>query len=74
VTGESEGSAGTVTDIATIKYSPTGEPQWLVRHDGAGNTFDHGMAIGVDSLRGVYVTGRSAQLGGSRFTTMKLRQ
>jgi hypothetical protein len=72
VTGESEGAAGTVTDIATIKYTPAGDVRWLSRHNGAGNTFDHGMAIAVDSLRGVYVTGRSNQLGGSRFTTMKL--
>jgi Beta-propeller repeat len=70
VTGESEGS-GTETDYATLKYDAQGVQQWLARYNGPGNTFDMAAALAVDASGSVYVTGRSAHVGGSVFTTIK---
>jgi uncharacterized delta-60 repeat protein len=70
VTGESEGS-GTETDYATLKYDAQGDQQWAVRYNGPGNTFDIATALAVDASGGVYVTGRSARIGGSVYTTIK---
>jgi uncharacterized delta-60 repeat protein len=73
VTGESEGS-GTVTDFATIKYTAGGVLQWVARHNGTGNTFDHATALAINGSGDVYVTGRSAQTGASTITTVKYSQ
>jgi len=73
VTGESAGP-GTETDFATVKYSDSGVEQWVARHNGRGNTFDNATALAVDAAGNVYVTGRSNQLGGSVYTTIKYIQ
>ena len=70
VTGESEG-AGTEDDYATLKYDVQGRQQWLARYNGHGDTFDQAAALAVDAAGSVYVTGRSAFLGGSVYTTIK---
>jgi hypothetical protein len=70
VTGESEGP-GTQTDYATLKYDPQGVQQWLARYNGPGDTFDTASALAVDGSGNVYVTGRSARVGGSAYTTIK---
>ena len=70
VAGESRGASGD-DDFATVKYSPTGDEQWVVRYNGPGDTFDLAAAIALDASRNVYVTGRSAQTGGSLITTIK---
>lgn len=73
VTGESEGS-GTVTDYATLKYDALGNERWVERYNGPENSFDHATALAIDLLGRVYVTGRSAVIGLSVYTTIKYKQ
>ena len=58
VTGESFGS-GTDRDYATIKYSPSGQEEWVARYNGPGNGIDAAYALAVDGSGNVYVTGAS---------------
>jgi uncharacterized delta-60 repeat protein len=73
VTGESDG-IDTRRDYATLKYDANGAQQWVARYSAPGNLPDAGMAVEVDLLGNVYVTG-SAFYGTSGidadFTTIK---
>jgi len=67
VTGESAGLVNNVDtgfDIATLKYSPTGQLLWLRRHatflSYRKDVTDGGHAVAVDQQDNVYVTGESA--------------
>jgi uncharacterized delta-60 repeat protein len=70
VTGESRAS-GTEDDFATVKYNASGVEQCVARYNGPGNTFDLATALAVDVSGNIYVTGRSAYIGGSIITTIK---
>lgn len=71
VTGSSDGT-GTLTDYVTIKYDSNGDTVWVKRYNGPGNYEDFAYAIGVDSLRSVYVTGASTGSGTlSDYATIK---
>ncbi len=59
VTGEA--SDGTNSNYATIKYSPDGLPLWTNYYDGSAGNFDSALAVAVDSLGNVLVTGTSAR-------------
>lgn len=53
------GGNGTSRDYATIKYSPDGVEQWVMRYNGPGNGDDEIKAMVIDDLGNVYVTGNS---------------
>ena len=61
VTGSSFGS-GSGFDIATIKYSPSGEELWVSRYTNSGNHRDAAYAIAIDDSNNLYVTGESYNL------------
>jgi len=69
VTGESYGPDPFLTgrdyDIATLKYAPDGQQQWVVRWVGPTGFEDGGSVIAVDSAGYVYVGGSSSGEGTS---------
>lgn len=69
ICGYSPGS-GTGVDFATIKYSPSGNQQWVQRYNFSGVVNDYGNALGLDNTGNVYVAGYS----GSDMTTIRYSQ
>ncbi len=65
VTGQSRGMIGgipTSYDIATIKYSATGDLLWTHRHNGTGYGNDYGMKVITDDDNNIYVSGTTDAL------------
>ncbi|MEO0076417.1 MAG: SBBP repeat-containing protein, partial [candidate division WOR-3 bacterium] len=58
ITGQSQGS-NYYNDFATIKYSPAGIQKWVVRYNGSYNRDDEAVAMTVDLVGNIYVTGTS---------------
>jgi hypothetical protein len=66
------GSGFPSRDYATIKYDSLGQQQWVARYNGPGNADDAAVAIAVDNLGSVYVTGNSVGSGtGADYATIK---
>ncbi len=61
VTGYCRGNsfAGTAGDYATIKYDSNGNQLWVVTYDGLGGGSDGAVALAIDGVGNVYVTGSS---------------
>jgi uncharacterized delta-60 repeat protein len=56
--------AATGSDIATAKYSPDGNREWLVHYAGPGFSSDQGTSVGVDAQGDVFVAGTATALTG----------
>jgi uncharacterized delta-60 repeat protein len=65
VTGNSIGSEETLHDYVTVKYDKTGAQQWAAVRTGPTGYWDKPVAIGVDSMGNVAVTGYTQVLGGN---------
>lgn len=70
VTGGSTG-IGTDNDFATLKYSPTGQQEWVSRYNGPGNYIDIANSIKLDSMQNVYVSGSRYNGSNSDFAIIK---
>jgi uncharacterized delta-60 repeat protein len=71
VTGRLFGGAGTNWNYGTIKYSSTGNREWVNSYDGPGQYVDIAYAIAVDGAGNVYVTGSSDELVTADYATVK---
>jgi hypothetical protein len=67
VTGQSTGTASSF-DIATVRYSSTGEQMWARRYNGAGGQADRGSCVAIDG-RGCVLVGGSS-IGATSFPDM----
>lgn len=71
VVGQSRG-ASSGDDFATLAYASDGTSFWTNRYTGAGNNSDQAVAVAVDALDNVIVTGSSFRIGpADDFTTIK---
>jgi uncharacterized delta-60 repeat protein len=50
---------GTLFDYITIKYNSNGDTIWTARYDGDFNDNDEAIAIGIDTVKNLCVTGNS---------------
>jgi hypothetical protein len=53
------GSTYSNQDIATVKYSESGDLLWAINYNGNGNGADAGVKLATDAVGNVYVTGNS---------------
>lgn len=76
VTGNSQNYVTTgSTEIATIKYSPDGDSQWVATYDRlGGESNEWGKGIAVDSLSNVYVAGHTGGGDINGYVTIKYDQ
>ncbi|MBN8569998.1 MAG: SBBP repeat-containing protein [Ignavibacteria bacterium] len=59
VTGYSYRGVGGNSDFCTVKYDSIGNQKWAVRYNGKANLDDFALAVAVDKMGFVYITGYS---------------
>ena len=59
VTGHSYPGLNSYSDYCTVKYDSLGNQKWAVRYNGKANLDDFALAVSVDKMGFVYVTGYS---------------
>lgn len=59
------------SDIGLVKYSNSGDEQWMVRYEGPGYSRDYVYAMAADNFGNVYVTGESYEEDHSEIRTLK---
>jgi len=69
VTGQSTG-AGSSFDIATVKYSPSGQLRWVRRYNGPAGSTDRGWCVASDERGNIVVGGNS--VGAASFPDLLL--
>jgi Beta-propeller repeat len=76
VTGYSSRTNFTYNDYgyATIKYDSSGQQQWVARYDEPQNASNEAVAIAVDNLANVYVTGKGTSGNDTDYLTIKYGQ
>lgn len=68
-------TTGVNNDYLTIKYDPTGAQEWLTKYNGTGNNADQAVAISIDAIGNVFITGLSRGAGSNEdFETIKYCQ
>jgi uncharacterized delta-60 repeat protein len=71
-TSESMGEYGPQSDFATIKYTASGEEQWVARYNGPSGLSDIPMGLALGPAGSVYVTGYGPSPdNGDDFVTIK---
>ncbi|MDF7812051.1 SBBP repeat-containing protein [Hymenobacter sp. YC55] len=70
VTGTSDN--GSSYDYATVRYSSSGQQQWAMRYNGAGNSYDEASGVALDAAGNVAVTG-FADVGGGNWDYVTLK-
>lgn len=71
VTGQSTGVGGDL-DVATIKYSPSGEVLWVFRYESPSHQADIGTDLAIDAEGNVVVVGATRQ-GATNFDYLTLK-
>ena len=58
ITGASK-NTGTNNDYVTIKYDTLGNQKWLISYNGPANDNDQSLAMDIDGIGNIFVTGKS---------------
>ncbi|MCI0448774.1 MAG: SBBP repeat-containing protein [Chlorobi bacterium] len=75
VTGFSTGQPGQVYDIATIKYNPSGDQQWVQTYSSGSPSIDVPRAMKIDESGNVYITGAiSFDIGTLKYNSNGVQQ
>jgi len=72
VVGYIYNSSQNLSDYSTIKYSSGGSEMWSRYYNGTADSFDNGIAVAVDNIGNVYMTGTSREINsGNDIVTIK---
>jgi len=63
IAGHLPGPGTNSSDYAVTKYASMGNPLWMTRYDGPGNSTDYDSAMAIDAAGNTYVTGSSTGAG-----------
>lgn len=68
-------TSGSNNDYTTIKYDASGAQEWITKYNGTGNNADQAVAIAIDNIGNIYVSGLSKGSGSNEdYETIKYCQ